>query len=254
MSRLVGLVHLGPLPGSPRFDKSLDRVVEAALADADALAKAGFDAVVVENFGDAPFFADRVPEETIAAMSVAVRHVVTESSLPVGVNVLRNDGVAAMAIAHATGAGFIRVNVYTGAMITDQGPITGRAAEITRRRAGLGAGVEIWADVMVKHAVPPVGLTLEDAAADAIGRGMADRIIVSGRATGAGVDRDTLRRAKSTAGDTPVMVGSGATADDVARLLEIADGVIVGTALKRDGITTNPVDPALAAAFVAAAG
>lgn len=232
----------------------MDAVVGNACSDAQTLAEAGFDALIVENFGDSPFYPDNVPPETIAAMSVAVKEVGSATSLPIGVNVLRNDGLAALAVASATGATFVRVNVLSGMMITDQGPIVGRAAEITRMRARLGSEVEIWGDVMVKHAVPPAGLTLEDAAEEAIGRGMADRIVVSGRATGARVDRDTLRRAKSIAGSTPVMVGSGATAEQVAKILEVADGVIVGTDLKRDRLTANPVDAKRASDFVAAAG
>ena len=253
MNRLIGVVHLHPLPGAPGYGGSFERTLAAATDDARRLEEAGFDAVIVENFGDAPFFADRVPPVTVAAMTRAVAEVASAIQAPVGVNVLRNDAAAALAVAAATGAAFIRVNVLTGTMTTDQGLITGRAAQVMRLRRELGIDTKVYADVMVKHAVPPPGMTIELATADTVRRGMADGIIVSGEATGAKPDRDVVRRAVTAAAGTPVLIGSGATESTVADLLGVASGVIVGTALKVDGITTNPVDPSRAAAFVKAA-
>lgn len=251
MNRLIGVIHLPPLPGAPRFSGESD--LATAIDDAKELAGAGFDALIVENFGDAPFFPDNVPAATVAAMTRAVLAIGDAAHIPIGVNVLRNDGLAAMGIAAATGASFIRVNVYTGAMMTDQGIISGRAAEITRLRVQLGVEVDIYADALVKHAVPPPGTTMESAVADAVGRGLADAVIVTGDATGASVDLDLLRRAVASSGAAPVLVGSGATEENIAQILDVAQGAIVGTSLKVDGITTNPVDPARAAAFVKAA-
>jgi membrane complex biogenesis BtpA family protein len=250
--RLIGVVHLHALPGAPGYAGDVGRILAAATDDARTLEQAGFDAVIIENFGDAPFFTDRVPQVTVAAMTRAVAAVADAVTLPIGVNVLRNDGRGALAIAAATGAAFIRVNVLSGVMTTDQGVITGRAAEIMRLRRQLGLDTEVYADVMVKHAVPPPGLTIEQATADTVRRGLADAVIVSGAATGAKPDRDLVRRAATAAAGTPVLIGSGATESSIADLLEVASGVIVGTALKVDGITTNPVDPSRAAAFVKA--
>jgi len=253
MSRLIGVIHLAPLPGSPGFDGDLPACLTAATSDAHLLAEAGFDALIVENFGDAPFYADEVPAVTVAAMTRAVAAVAEAADVPVGVNVLRNDARSALSIAAATGAAFIRVNVLSGVMTTDQGVVTGRAAEVMRLRRELGLTTEVYADVMVKHAVAPPGMTIELATADTVKRGLADAVIVSGEATGAEPDLDLVRRAAAAAAGKPVLIGSGTTEANVAQLLEAADGVIVGTALKVDGITTNPVDPARAASFVNAA-
>jgi membrane complex biogenesis BtpA family protein len=250
---LIGMVHLGPLPGAPRFAGDLDAVLAAALADAATLADAGFDALLVENFGDAPFYPDDVPPVTVAAMTRAVAEVRRAVALPVGVNVLRNDALTALAVAAATGGAFIRVNVLAWSMHTDQGPIAGRAAEVARRRAALGPRIQVLADIFVKHAVPPPGLTLEQAAADTWERAGADGLIVTGTATGQEASLDDLRRVKEAVPGALVYAGSGVTAGSVAALLEAADGVIVGTALKRGGIVTTPVDPARARDFVAAA-
>lgn len=250
---LIGMVHLGPLPGSPAALPLAD-TIEAAVADARVLEEAGFDALMIENFGDAPFFADTVPTITATAMTRAVGAIGDAVSIPVGVNVLRNDGLAALAVAAATGASFIRVNVLSGVMYTDQGPIVGRAAEIGRLKAVVAPSVAILADVMVKHATPPAGLTLHQAAADLWERAGADGIVVSGDGTGRPTDPSHLRVVATAAPGAPLYVGSGASIDSVKGLLDLCAGVIVGTATKRDGITTNPVDPDRARAFVEAAG
>lgn len=246
------MVHLGPLPGAPDFAGDLSRVIETAVRDASTLADAGFDAVMVENFGDAPFFADDVPKITVAGMTRAV-DAVGEVDLPVGVNVLRNDPLAALGIAAATGASFVRVNVLSGTMFTDQGPIVGKAAEVARFRAEHCPEVAVMADVFVKHATPPAGLTLEGATRDLSERSGADAIIVSGPGTGAATDIEDLTVVADVT-DLPVYVGSGVTAASVAALLTIADGVIVGTATKPGGRVEAPVDALLAKAIVTAAG
>jgi len=250
---LIGMVHLGALPGAPGFSGDFEAVLAAAAADARVLQEAGFDAVLVENFGDRPFFADDVPKVTVAAMSRAVAEVRRTVTLPVGVNVLRNDALAALAVAAATGAGFIRVNVLAGSMTTDQGPIRGRAAEVARLRAALGAPVRILADVFVKHAVPPAGITLERAAADIWERAGADALIVTGPSTGRAASLDEVARVKQAAPGAPLYVGSGVTEATVSNVLKVADGVIAGTALKADGLIAAPVDPGRARAFAAAA-
>lgn len=247
------MIHLGPLPGSPRFDGDFDRLLAAAAADARTLAKAGFDGLMVENFGDAPFFADDVPKVTIAAMTRAVTTLAAEVDLPIGVNVLRNDALGALAVAAATGARFIRVNVLSGMMATDQGPITGRAAEVARMKTAIAPDVDIMADVFVKHATPPPGLSIELATRDLAERGGASAIIVSGTGTGRPPTLADVRSVRDAAEGKPVFVGSGVTADTVADFLKVAAGVIAGTAIKQHGVASNPVSAERAHSFVEAA-
>lgn len=238
------MIHLQPLPGSPRFEGSMDRVLGLAVDDAARLREAGFPALMVENFGDAPFYPDSTPPETVAGMTRAVDAIALATGVPIGVNVLRNDAMSAMAIAAVTGAAMIRVNVLTGVMYTDQGPITGKAAQLVRKRKELGCGVEIWADVMVKHATPPPGFDLTQASEDTITRGQADALIISGAGTGASPDLDRLKLAREAVGDdVRLVVGSGAAPSNLADLLGIADTIIVGSYTKQDGRATNPVDP-----------
>src|SRR5690606_15108318 len=188
------------------------------------------DGIIVENFGDAPFYPDAVPAETIAAMAVITAEVVRAVGVPVGVNVLRNDAAAALAVASASGARFVRVNVHTGAMITDQGWITGRAHETLRLRARIAPTVAIAADVLVKHAVPPAGLEAARAAEDAWSRGLADVLIVSGAATGKPTDVERIRAVKAAVPEATVWAGSGVDADNIAAVLAVADGAIIGSA------------------------
>ncbi len=166
---------------------------------------------------------------------------------PIGINVLRNDAKAALSIAAAVGGDFIRVNVHTGAAVTDQGVIEGRAHETVRLRQQLGVETKILADLDVKHAAP-LGRkrSIEAEIGDLVDRGHADGVIVSGPQTGHSVDSTVLSQAADVVEQmglsTPLFVGSGLTVDTVDQLLSVADGAIVGTALKAGGQTTNPVD------------
>lgn len=231
----------------------LDAIFEHALRDAQTLAAAGFDGIMVENFGDAPFTRGSIAPETVAAMAVIIREVCNETKLPIGVNCLRNDARSALGIAAAVGASFIRVNVLTGVAATDQGMIEGDAHKTLRDRESLCPSVRILADVHVKHAIcvnqPDIALAAEETAY----RGQADAIIVSGSTTGRAADQEDLSNVKRAVPDKPVYIGSGATKDTIANLLSMVDGAIVGSALKPNGDISLPVDRALADAFIAAA-
>lgn len=251
---LIGVIHLPALPGTACHRLPMDEIVERALGDARALRQAGFDAAIIENFGDVPFSASALAPSSTAAMAVVADRVRQEVGLQVGINALRNDAVAGLGIAAAVGASFIRVNVHTGVYATDQGFIEGRAEETLLCRKQLGSRIAILADVNVKHATPISEPDVVRAAKDTAYRGLADGLIVTGRATGEPVDEDQLRRVRDAVPDRRVFVGSGATAETVASLLTVASGVIVGTGLKSGGDTSRPIDATQAMAFARAAG
>ncbi len=250
---LIGVIHLPALPGSPNHT-GMDAVLERAMSDARILVEAGFNALIIENFGDQPFSATDVGPATIAGMARTIDRIAQITNVPLGVNVLRNDAMAALGIASATSASFIRVNVHTGVMVTDQGMIEGQAAKTLRYRKLLGKRVCVLADVHVKHAVPLGQQDLGDAAKETAYRGMADGLIISGVATGSPTDPRDIDVVRNAVPDRRLFVGSGVTHETVGELLGKTGGVIVGTALKQDGITVNPVDPDRAKAFVQAAG
>lgn len=251
---LIGMVHLPPLPGSPRWDGSMERAIARALADARALVEGGMDALLVENHGDAPFAPGRVEPSTVAAMSVIAAEIRRGlPGTPLGVNVLKNDARAALAVACAAGARFVRVNVHAGAVVADQGVIQSDAYHTLRERRLLAADVLIFADVQGKHAVPLAPVELEQEARDLVHRGLADALVVSGRATGEATAVADVKRVRSAVPRVPLLVGSGVTPETAPELLSIADALIVGTYVKRDGDVTNPVDPARVRRLVDAA-
>ncbi|MEZ5301271.1 MAG: BtpA/SgcQ family protein [Verrucomicrobiales bacterium] len=253
---IIGVVHLRPLPGAPRFDAvtGMAAVLEAAAADARAYAQGGAHALVVENFGDVPFTRGSVAPETVAAMalaSAAVRE--AAPGLPLGFNVLRNDARAALGLCAAAGGDFIRVNVHCGAAVADQGILEGDAYATLRCRAALCPGAAIFADIHVKHAEPLGGGSIKQAAREAVERGLADGLIVSGSGTGQKTDPNDLARVRAACPESKIFVGSGSDAESAPALLEFADGLIVGTAAKRGGILANPVEVSRVAAIVRAA-
>jgi uncharacterized protein len=254
-ARLVGVIHLPPLAGSPRAALATRECARRAAGDARTLFEAGFDLAIVENFGDAPFFAGKVPPITVAAMTacaLAAREASPE--LPLGINVLRNDAEAALAIAVVSGAVCIRVNVLTGARVTDQGVIEGNAASLFRARRALGAdAIEVWGDVDVKHSAPLAARPLSDEVDDLVSRSLARAVLVTGEGTGRAVDHAKLEEVqRAVHRRVPVLVASGATIGSLASLAPRCDGVIVGSALRADGTAGGPVDATRAREFARA--
>jgi len=253
---IIGVVHLLPLPGSPRWDGQIEPICQRAEQEAVALMTGGIDGIIVENFFDAPFKKDRLDPATVAAFALAIKRVMSLCDLPIGINCLRNDGLSAVALAVATGAHFIRVNIFTGAMVTDQGIIEGQAHELLMYRRLLQAHkrVKIFADILVKHATAfGIAPEIELAAKDASDRGLADALIVTGSQTGHAAEASDLQRVKKELPDMPLLVGSGCSKENISDLLEVADGVIVASSLKREGILKNPIDVDRVSSLVTAA-
>jgi len=250
---IIGVVHLLPLPTSPRWGGSLKAVIDRAEQEVTALASGGVDGVIVENFFDAPFTKNQVDPAVVSAMTLIIQRLMNLVTLPVGINVLRNDAQSALAIASCVNAQFIRVNVLTGVMATDQGLIEGQAHQLLRYRRELGSDVKILADVLVKHARPLGSPNLTTAVQETIERGLADGVILSGWATGSPPPLEDLELASAAARGTPVFIGSGANWENISHLMQAADGVIVSSSLKRRGRIEQPIDPVRVSQFVEAA-
>jgi len=248
---LIGVIHLLPLPGSPRYGGSLTAIVERAVSDARVLAEAGFDGTLLENYGDAPFTRGDVEPAVVAAMTRCALAVgLAAPELTLGVNVLRNDAQAALAVAAATSATMVRINVHTGARITDQGIIEGGAYHTlrTREQLGLSGRVRLLCDVAVKHSAALAVRPLAEEAADTTERGLADAILLTGPATGMPVDDGELKLLTNTL-ETPIYVASGATVDNVTKLMSRAHGIIVGSVLRASGQAGDPIDTEAASRF-----
>ncbi|AEA47724.1 BtpA/SgcQ family protein [Archaeoglobus veneficus] len=227
--RIIGVLHLLPLPGSPLY-LSFEEVMDVALRDAKSLVEGGVDAIIVENYGDMPFLPE-VGKETVAAMTAIALEVKREIGIPIGINVLRNDAIAALAIAKAVKADFIRVNQLFFSSLMPEGWADGKAGEVMRYRKAIDCKAKVFADVSVKHAFHFV--SIEDYMEN-VGRSLADAVIVTGSATGKPVNVEELAKVKKLS-PVPVYAGSGITPENVAEVMKYADGVIVGTYFKKDG-------------------
>ncbi len=241
---VIGMVHLWPLPGAPGYSGyGMPAIIDSALRDAESLIRGGVNGLMVENMWDLPYFVgDDVKPEAMTAQAVAAAEVVKMSTLPVGINVIHNGGVVCLSIALAAQAKFIRVCILTGARVWDTGEFDhGCTAVLMRKRKELGAEhIHIFADVDKKHSVtfPGIDLATHIEWTEFYG---ADALIVTGRMTGNAPAVEKVREAKRLA-SRPVLVGSGSDDENIPALFQYADGVIVGSSLKKDGIMQNPVD------------
>jgi membrane complex biogenesis BtpA family protein len=251
---IIGMVHLWPLPGAPGYaGHDMNEILERARYDAEVLLEGGVDGLIVENMWDLPYYVGTdVQPEAIAAQAVAAHAVAEMANVPVGVNVIHNGWEAELAIAVAAGLDFIRVCILTGARLWDTGDLNpGCAADLLRRRKELRAEhLKLFADVDKKHSLPFPGLDLETHI-EWTEFYRADALIVSGRMTGDAPPLDKVRRAREMA-TRPILMGSGTTAENIAGFLQYADGAIVGSSLKVDGVAENPVDLARVQRYVAA--
>ena len=250
---VIGVVHSRPLPGSPAYDgEPMEDLIAFAVAEAERYRGGGVDGLIVENHGDIPFAKpERLGPETAACMAVMTRAVRQASALPVGVNVLANGALVALAVAKAADASFVRVNQWANAYVANEGIIEGPAGEALRYRSWLQARqIKIFADVHVKHGAHAI---VADRSVAELARDAeffdADVAIATGQRTGDAASMDEL--CTIAAGTSlPVLAGSGVDADNVGDILSVADGVIVASSLKVDGMWWNPVDPDRLAAFM----
>lgn len=245
----IAVIHLPPLVGSPGLKSkspldSLNQAGMRAIKEAKMFEKAGFKAIIIENFGDAPFYKEQVKPETVASMALIVAAVKESVRLPVGVNVLRNDARSALGIAAATGADFIRVNILSGVYATDQGIIEGRAAELIRVRDELGLSTAIFADVHVKHAKSLSSDSLELAMEETYLRAKADALVITGETTGRLMDVSEIKNASLCAKKmkAPLYLGSGVTSENYPDLKKWVSGVIVGSDLRKSGFAGADLD------------
>lgn len=252
---LVGMIHLGALPGTPRHESTLDEIIVAAARDACALHEAGFDALIVENMHDVPYLRREVGPEIIASMSIIARAIRETIDLPLGVQVLAGANHAALAVADAAGCTFIRAEGFAYASVADEGLLDeADAGRLLRYRRALSAeSIAILADVCKKHSAHAItaDVSFEDHV-DTLAFMGADGVVVTGTATGKPVDMDQLAVARS-ASELPVIVGSGADEGSIVDLLSNADAVIVGSANKQGGHWKSSVDQDAARRIVDAA-
>lgn len=252
---LIGMIHVGALPGSPAAHHSLDRLVQQAVGEARGYRDAGFTALMIENMHDRPYLNGTVGPEIVAAMTAVGREIRREVPLPLGVQVLAAANREAVAVAHGCGAGFVRVEGFAFAHVADEGLIEACAGELLRYRRAIGAErVKVFADIKKKHAAHAITADVSLAeTAKAAEFFLADGVVVTGPATGDPASPGDVRDV-AAAVRLPVLVGSGITPDNLRSYVG-AHGFIVGSSAKVDGVWSNALDPkrvqALSDAFLA---
>jgi len=240
---VYGVVHLKSLPGSPGNYLPLVEIIELAQEDVNNLIFGGVDGIIIENFGDTPFVKDDISKRTLASFTTVVENIEYDRDIKVGINVLRNDGISALSIAEATKADFVRINVLNNVMMyTDQGMIEGKAHEIAQFKNSLNKEIEIYADVFVKHAVPPEGSKIENHTEELIHRAGADVVIVTGDGTGHQINIEDLNKIREIVPHGKLAIGSGVNEENIEEYLDIADILIVGTNFKVDQDVSKRVD------------
>ncbi len=236
------MVHLPPLPGAPLWKgSSLDEILDFARQDALNLAAGGAHGILIENQNDQPFLTGSVPLSTVTCMTALALEIKRVVKVPIGINVLFNDWQAELAIAKAVNAQFIRVEVLVDSCWSDMGFIPAAAPDLLRLRSQLDLDVKLFADIQGKYTHLAAPKPLEDSAADAESRGLADALIVTGSSTGHSAPLENIRLVKDKA-QIPVLAGSGITAENIKEVFMIADGAIIGSHFKKDGKLQNPVD------------
>lgn len=244
LKTIIGVIHVGALPGTPRGSRSVSELVALARQEAKLYREAGVDGVIVENMHDVPYLRGAVGPEIVAAMTAIGVEVKAECGFPVGVQILAGANIEAMAVAHAAGLDFIRAEGYAYAHVADEGLIQASAAELLRFRKMIGAaGVQVWADVKKKHGAHAITADVSlGETAETVEFMDADCVIVTGSATGKAPLIADVQEAKSHCG-LPVFLGSGITENNLAEFYDHADGFIIGSALKVDGLWSNTIDP-----------
>jgi len=249
---LIGMIHVGALPGTPAAHHAIDNLVHDAALEARAYRDAGFSAVMIENMHDRPYVTAPAAPEVVAAMTAIGREVKREAALPLGVQVLAGANREAIAVAHACGAEFVRVEGFVFAHVADEGVIESSAGELLRYRRAIGAErVKVFADVKKKHSAHAITADvslLETAKAAEFF--LADGVIVTGSATGEPTSEAEVRELAGALA-TPVLVGSGLTPENLDRYAS-ADGFIVGSSMKHGGLWSNPLDAAAVRAMAQA--
>ena len=255
---VIGVIHLSRLPKTTTVGAQLDKLIETAVYEARELCNLGYDGVIIENYGDAPYEKRVTDPLTLASMAIIVREVVKSVECKVGVNLLRNSGLEAYSIALAAGARFIRVNALVETIVSDSGLIEPEAPRLRDVRLN-HPGVEVYADILVKHATSlRVSLSMlestsiaskgdaeeymRDLIEEYVERGGADALVVTGLKTGELPPLSLVKMVKKYS-RVPVLIGSGVTIDNVEEIVKIADGVIVGSYIKKGGKAGNPLDP-----------
>lgn len=248
---VIGVIHVGALPGTPRSSQTVAELVSLAREEAKLYREGGVDGIIIENMHDIPYLRGEVGPEIVATMTAIGIEVKAECALPVGIQILAGANVEAMAVAHAANLDFIRAEGYAYAHVADEGLIQASAAKLLRYRRLIGAErIQVWTDVKKKHSAHAITADVSlGATAETVEFMGADCVIVTGSVTGEAPQRADVQEAKSHC-HLPVFLGSGISESNLAEFYDDADGYIIGSSFKIGGLWSNTIDPLRVAKFI----
>jgi membrane complex biogenesis BtpA family protein len=240
---IIGMIHVDPLPGTPRFNSSMAEIIAKAKAEARLYKEAGIDMLAIENMHDVPYLNRQVGPEVVAAMTVLGYEVKNVTGLRCGLQILAGANHEALAAAVAAGLDFVRAEGFVFAHVADEGLIDGSAGQILRYRRQIGADdILVLTDIKKKHSSHAITADVNIVeTAHAAEFFLSDGVIVTGAATGTEASLEELQQVKEAV-TIPVLVGSGVTLDNVDRYLAVADALIVGSYYKLGGHWSQGVD------------
>lgn len=251
--RLIGMVHLLPLPGTPAYSAEIGEIISLAVEEAKLYQELGLDAIIIENMHDIPYLNRNVGPEIVSSFTAVACAIRREVTLPIGIQILAGANKPAIAVAQASGLDFIRAEGYVFGHLADEGYMDSDAGEILRYRRAIGAeSIAVFTDIKKKHSSHALTADIsigETASAAEFFR--ADGVIVTGSSTGKEADHEELREVRRATG-LPVLIGSGLTPENIAGYRALADGFIVGSYFKQGGIWSHPIDPERVRRFVSA--
>ena len=250
---VIAMIHVEALPGTPASRLDLQAIEAKALADAKVYGAAGVDGIMLENMHDTPYLRGRVGPEIVAAMTVIACAVKEASQRPCGVQILAAANTEALAVAQVARLDFIRAEGFAFAHVADEGLIQACAGELLRYRRSLGADhVQVWADVKKKHSAHAITADVDiGVMAEAVEFMRGDAVIVTGSVTGDAPKLADIAAAKRHT-RLPVYLGSGVTDKNLEQFHGAADGFIVGSHFKQDGVWSRAIDPRRVERFMAA--
>lgn len=248
---VIGVIHVGALPGTPRSSQTVAELVSLARDEAKLYREGGVDGIIIENMHDIPYLRGEVGPEIVAAMTAIGIEVKAECALPVGIQILAGANVEAIAVAHSANLDFIRAEGYAYAHVADEGLIQASAAKLLRYRRLIGAErIQVWTDVKKKHSAHAITADVSlGATAETVEFMGADCVIVTGSVTGEAPQRADVQEAKSHC-HLPVFLGSGISESNIAEFYDDADGFIIGSSFKIDGLWSNTIDPLRVTKFI----
>ncbi len=240
---VVGMIHIGALPGTPQYAGSVNRIIDTAVKEAALYIRAGIDALAIENMHDVPYLKKEVGHEVSSLMGVIGYEIKKLNKVPCGIQILSSANKAALAVAKSAGLDFIRAEGFVFGHVADEGYVDACAGDLLRYRKNMDADhIAIFTDIKKKHSSHAITADVDIVeTAKAAEFFLSDGLVVTGSATGVVADLEEIKAIKNKC-KIPVLVGSGITFENIEKYIPVCDAMIVGSYFKKGGYWANELE------------